>query len=767
MREKFIDLLGNDEMKEAVGLLGGDLKFQLDWMFGEGTDWESVKEKIQAADEPGRAAVREDVAMRGRFIDLLGDDEMKEAVELLGGDLRFKLDWMLREGTTWAIVKPLIEAADETAKAGVRDDPTLRSQFVELLGDDEMAEAVQLLGGDLYFKLSWTLAEGTTWTAVRALLEAADEPGKARVRGDLGMRGWFVENLGDDEMAEAVSLLGGDLVFKLGWTLAEGTTWEKAKTLIEAAPQPERAAVLNDQELFDRLVGLVGNQQMQELLDLLGADLATRVRWLIRNGTDAAALTAAIHAATPEQQMGLIADSMLGQVLEIVPTNGIDLFTALTDAGRFATAMNTPLMVTELLAKPAAEVLTKLAGDPATARAAMEHMDADLSWMSPLPTRTGLSTAQRAELRVLFDATQVVTHRWKLIERRFGIDLSGRWGSTLHPGDLGRLWTLMERLPDSHIEDNSKIDNFIRNFEGGGSYGGVGGGNTTIGADGSHVEPFYADAGWKTGPDMAAFLGVPETELPGRVTSGQLETQNPSGTVMYRVKQISMLYFDHTVLHEVAHAVDDMLGKHTSIVYDWAGWEKFSEGDVRTWANHMGGWGTTRDGDDVESVKRSICSYMDSFMDNSSEIGGPSQNFGAELDASHPVKKYSTWPIVQRAGTKMFHYVRPHAFDDGSHVYIANYYYQEWYRVKSTAVAYIPRDYTRFSPDEWFADMYAEYYRQYDGTPATENLKGGNCPGAVKTWFDANVDALGRSPQTVAPSGTAPAHTSGVSGGRR
>jgi hypothetical protein len=115
----------------------------------------------------------------------------------------------------------------------------------------------------------------------------------------------------------------------------------------------------------------------------------------------------------------------------------------------------------------------------------------------------------------------------------------------------------------------------------------------------------------------------------------------------------------------------------------------------------------------------------------------------------------------------MFHYRAPHFRDDGSHVYSANFYYQKWMRAKSSAMQNLPRDYSRFAPEEWFADAYAEYYRQYDGTAATEHLKGGNLPGHVKQWFDTHVDNLGHTPQEETDGGSAPTPTSGVVSGRR
>ena len=70
-------------------------------------------------------------------------------------------------------------------------------------------------------------AEGADWPRVKALIAAAPEPQRAalaRMPGELLRRG-----LHDKEMAEAVGLLGGDLLMKLNWMKAEDTSWSLVK----------------------------------------------------------------------------------------------------------------------------------------------------------------------------------------------------------------------------------------------------------------------------------------------------------------------------------------------------------------------------------------------------------------------------------------------------------------------------------------------------------------------------------------------------------
>ena len=84
----------------------------------------------------------------------------------------------------------------------------------------------------------------------------------------------------------------------------------------------------------------------------------------------------------------------------------------------------------------------------------------------------------------------------------------------------------------------------------------------------------------------------------------------------------------------------------------------------------------------------------------------------------------------------------------GGKIFSINYYYRRFMECAATAGASIPRDYCMFSPAEWFADMYAEFYRNFNGID--DSRLGGNCPGWVKSWFMANVHTVGgRSPQQL------------------
>ena len=152
----------NDEMYRGVKAMKGDLKRSLIWMFDEGTDVAKVRDVINNA-TAGHDQVR--ASMRAQFVDLCDNKEMAAMVDLLKGDLAFKLDWMREEGTSWSLVRPKIIVAPEAEKAVIRASADWRAFFVDICDIDDMGLAVQLLGGDLEWKLGGSRPRARTGSA--------------------------------------------------------------------------------------------------------------------------------------------------------------------------------------------------------------------------------------------------------------------------------------------------------------------------------------------------------------------------------------------------------------------------------------------------------------------------------------------------------------------------------------------------------------------------------------------------------------------------
>ena len=231
LRSEFTGICDNDEMADAVSLMGGTLEQRLNWMFEEGTSYRCVQRLIS---DPGVPAEQKSFLltrdyMRSFFVDICTDMEMYVAVGHLGGTLEQRLRWMFAEGSNWRFVRqqiadPGVPADQKLALYGHND---LRSGFTDVCDDDEMAEAVRLLGGTLEQKLNWMFVEGTNWRAIRSVItDPAVTPAQRLALYPLDyMKVFFVENCDNDEMAEATILLGGAYrTERKPWLEAEGTS---------------------------------------------------------------------------------------------------------------------------------------------------------------------------------------------------------------------------------------------------------------------------------------------------------------------------------------------------------------------------------------------------------------------------------------------------------------------------------------------------------------------------------------------------------------
>ena len=97
-------------MYVAVGHLGGTLEQRLRWMFAEGSNWRYVRQQIADPGVPAdqKLALYSHNDLRSGFTEVCDDDEMAEAVRLLGGTLAQKLNWMFVEGTSWRAIRGVI-----------------------------------------------------------------------------------------------------------------------------------------------------------------------------------------------------------------------------------------------------------------------------------------------------------------------------------------------------------------------------------------------------------------------------------------------------------------------------------------------------------------------------------------------------------------------------------------------------------------------------------------------------------------------------------
>ncbi|MEZ4463618.1 MAG: hypothetical protein R3F43_03640, partial [bacterium] len=142
-------------------------------------------------------------------------DEMAILVDLLGGDLVWKLKWMNEEGTDWGAMRIRIEAAPDAERLAVYDQADLQAMFVSECNDEEMIAAVGLLGGPLSKRIEWCSAEGaSTWEQILGVIQATPEPDRLSIYDSSHVTTLFA-GFKEEEVIEAIRLCGGTTTQKL------------------------------------------------------------------------------------------------------------------------------------------------------------------------------------------------------------------------------------------------------------------------------------------------------------------------------------------------------------------------------------------------------------------------------------------------------------------------------------------------------------------------------------------------------------------------
>ncbi len=246
-KELAISAFGNKTMYRAMKSMRFNLYKSLEWMFDEGTNWEYVSDMIKLVKD-GRDSVMADGWMRKQFTDICNNKEMAVAVDLLGGTLMQKLTWMEDEGADWGLVRAKITATtDKNEKTALYGSNHMRDFFTSICGNDEMAEAVGLIGGTLLQKLTWMEDEGSDWGLVKKKITDTKNPvEKTDLYASTQMRSFFTGICNDKEMTEAVTLLGGTLNNKLRWLAAEEVSAKYYFEVISKTPDAEVTGITAD-----------------------------------------------------------------------------------------------------------------------------------------------------------------------------------------------------------------------------------------------------------------------------------------------------------------------------------------------------------------------------------------------------------------------------------------------------------------------------------------------------------------------------------------
>lgn len=234
--------------------------------------------------------------------------------------------------------------------------------------------------------------------------------------------------------------------------------------------------------------------------------------------------------------------------------------------------------------------------------------------------------------------------------------------------------------------------------------------------------------------------------------SGALTREFYPYTTVYAEKNPMRVvdWLDAIVRHEVGHAVDHAVGV-SELTHKLAGW--WTGTDFTTWSSMMGDpWKTKSGITPAPAEKAQIETYIRSIMQSA---GGKA--IGDGLPDTHPVPKYlaEELPVLMAAQTaakgKTFWQDPSSIMEYNGHYFAINTYYHQFQYYGAIAHQNIVRDYSIFSPAEFFAELYTVYYEEAgkeDYTP------GRLVPVAAwREWMTQNVHNRGLDPDSATTQG--------------
>lgn len=395
--------------------------------------------------------------------------------------------------------------------------------------------------------------------------------------------------------------------------------------------------------------------------------------------------------------------------------------------------------------EPGPALLREIAADTSLVGIVAKLFDADdrtlSEWTGRLPTGSTLTTQEQKAIRTIFDRVKTDVAARAVFKMRFG----SRANDSYTRAELARLWDLLERVPDAHIEQGS-VTSFYE-FEPSGGVTGLYGSKSISLEEGllrgdreHHTHDQQLEL---TFEQITSAYGLDRAQLDARIARGEITAIETEQGTRYRINPTVVNTIENTVLHEIGHAVDDMLGSRTELVYGLAGWKEYGEADFDRWAADLGGWNRVTPHD-----QRQIRDAWLVWLNSTS--GSMSTGLDAFVGPEHPAlaEKYVGVGVVDLARQKKPLELRETAPQAGAYS-IANHRYARLYRVPERTANSAPSAYAMTAPAEYFAECYAEYYREYKGpiAGAAQNKKGGRLAGWIKDWFDQNIDKLAFNPQ--------------------
>ncbi len=357
------------------------------------------------------------------------------------------------------------------------------------------------------------------------------------------------------------------------------------------------------------------------------------------------------------------------------------------------------------------------------------------AWARDIPRGKALSVSEKAIVKAI--AVEAKSHeaRRLMFMARFDVRIDQAFDAK----ELDKLWATLERVPEAHISQGS-VKNFTE-FSGGEAGGVYEDGMIQLADSSSMGKGFgqYDQQGHTmTRDEIKKSFGLDDKMLNKWVADGRVSEENGDFKLVHRHDPDPMTT---TVLHEVGHAVDHMLGNHSELVFQLAGWRAHTEADFDQWATDLGGWSSVK-AEDQKQIRDVWMMWMSSSRGDQAH-----ESVGDMVADDHAAvaKKYAYVGVVQLAQKKSLAARRDPGII-GDKAAFASHKHQRWYSMKVDGLRAAPSDYSLTAPGEYFAECYAFYYKDFDNTPQTADKKGVSLAPWIKTWFDKNIDTITHNP---------------------
>lgn len=353
------------------------------------------------------------------------------------------------------------------------------------------------------------------------------------------------------------------------------------------------------------------------------------------------------------------------------------------------------------------------------------------NWLQNLPRGAGLDATERATL----DKVRAHVKTPEGLRLLFGVRFDVAIEDTFDVTRTTDLWNALRRLPPAQV-NQKVIEGFTRKDLGPTTPGLWADPTIKLTTDEAMLDG--DDEGYENTPELTKaqimrYYGLDEAGFTKALdkTNGFIEEVGSK----YKVKTTHVRTFESTVLHEVGHSIDELLGERTELVFGIAGWKNHGIDQVEEWAKDMGA---------LEGVSGKKREKIAEAWRHALRSRQPVKDL---VPPDHPAldKDLAHVPLVKAAldGT-LFHYRDKRQVGDRVAVTGTNQGTIATVPIETADIA--PSAYSLSAPGEFFAECYVEYYRGYDGTKNTADKKGGNLPPAYRKWFDDNVDKIELNP---------------------